>query len=46
MMSLALPLVALYEISVFCVMLIERQRLKEAAARAAAASDVGTGLNP
>jgi sec-independent protein translocase protein TatC len=46
MLSLAIPLVALYEISVFCVMLIERQRLKDAAARAAAAPDVGAGLNP
>ena len=35
MLSLAVPLVGLYEISVFCVMLIERQRVKETAARAA-----------
>src|SRR5580693_2238484 len=35
MLSLAIPLVALYEISVFCVMLIERRRVKDAAARAA-----------
>ena len=27
MLSLAVPLVALYEISVFCVMLIERRRM-------------------
>ena len=46
MLSLAFPLVALYEISVFCVMLIERKRIKEAAARSAAAQDVGAGLNP
>jgi sec-independent protein translocase protein TatC len=46
MMSLAIPLVALYEISVFCVMLIERQRLKEAAARAAGATDVAARMNP
>jgi sec-independent protein translocase protein TatC len=46
MLSLAIPLVALYEISVFCVMLIERRRLKDAAARAAAAQDVAGPLNP
>jgi sec-independent protein translocase protein TatC len=34
MMSLAVPLVALYEVSVFSVMLIERGRAKEDAARA------------
>jgi len=33
MMSLAVPLVALYEISIFSVMLIERGRAKEEAAR-------------
>ena len=36
MLSLAFPLVALYEISVFSVMMIERRRLKDEAARAAA----------
>ncbi len=36
MMSLAVPLVALYEVSVISVMLIERNRAKEEAARAAA----------
>jgi sec-independent protein translocase protein TatC len=35
MLSLAIPLVALYEISVFSVMMIERNRAKEDAARAA-----------
>jgi len=35
MLSLAIPLVGLYEVSVFCVMMIERQRKKEEAARAA-----------
>ena len=34
MLSLAIPLVALYEISVFSVLLIERGKAKEAAARA------------
>jgi sec-independent protein translocase protein TatC len=34
MMSLALPLVALYEISILCVVMIERDRAKEDAARA------------
>jgi sec-independent protein translocase protein TatC len=34
MLSLAVPLVALYEISVFSVMMIERGKAKEAAARA------------
>jgi sec-independent protein translocase protein TatC len=38
MMSLAIPLVALYEISVFSVMMIERNRAKEDAARAASAA--------
>jgi Sec-independent protein secretion pathway component TatC len=48
MLSLAVPLVALYEISVFCVMLIEKQRLKEAALRASQpqAQDVTTRMNP
>jgi sec-independent protein translocase protein TatC len=48
MMSLAVPLVALYEISVFCVMLIEKQRLKEAALRASQpqAQDVTARMNP
>ena len=36
MMCLAIPLVALYEISIFCVMMIERGKAKEDAARAAA----------
>jgi sec-independent protein translocase protein TatC len=36
MLSLAIPLVALYEISVFSVMMIERNRAKEDALRAAA----------
>ena len=40
MLSLAIPLVALYEISVLCVMLIEKQRIKDAAARASSATDV------
>ena len=35
MLSLAFPLVALYEISIFCVMMIERSKAKEDAARAA-----------
>ena len=35
MMSLAVPLVLLYEISIFCVVMIERGRAKEEAARAA-----------
>ncbi|HEY0267009.1 MAG TPA: twin-arginine translocase subunit TatC [Rhizomicrobium sp.] len=35
MLALAFPLVLLYEISVFCVMMIERGRAKEDAARAA-----------
>jgi sec-independent protein translocase protein TatC len=38
MMSLAVPLVALYEISVFSVMMIERGKAKEEAARNAAAT--------
>ena len=33
MLSLAIPLVGLYEISILCVVLIERQRAKDAAAR-------------
>jgi sec-independent protein translocase protein TatC len=37
MLALAFPLVALYEVSVFCVMMIERGRAKENAARDAAA---------
>jgi sec-independent protein translocase protein TatC len=36
MLSLAIPLVGLYEISIICVALIERQRAKEDAARASA----------
>lgn len=36
MLSLAVPLVGLYEISILCVVLIERQRKREDAARAAA----------
>ena len=36
MLSLAIPLVGLYEISILCVALIERQRAREDAARAAA----------
>jgi sec-independent protein translocase protein TatC len=39
MMSLAVPLVALYEISIFSVMLIERGKAKEDAARAARNGD-------
>ena len=35
MLTLAFPLVALYEISIFCVMLIERGKAREDAARAA-----------
>ncbi len=35
MLCLAFPLVALYEVSVFCVMMIERNRAREDAARAA-----------
>ncbi len=48
MMSLAVPLVALYEISVFCVMMIEKQRLKDAAARASQpeAQNVTAKMNP
>ncbi len=38
MMSLALPLIVLYEISIWCVRLIENSRAREDAARAAAAS--------
>jgi sec-independent protein translocase protein TatC len=38
MMSLAVPLVALYEVSVISVMMIERGKAKEDAARAAAAA--------
>jgi sec-independent protein translocase protein TatC len=36
MMSLAVPLVALYEISIICVKVIERNKAKEDAARAKA----------
>jgi len=36
MMSLALPLIVLYEISIWCVRLIENSRAREEAARAAA----------
>jgi len=39
-LSLAFPLVGLYEISVWAVMLIERQRAKEEAAAAAAARNI------
>ena len=46
MLSLAFPLVALYEISVFCVMMIEKQRLKDAALRAAAPTDIAARMNP
>ena len=35
MLSLAVPLVALYEISILLVVLIERKRAKQDAARAA-----------
>lgn len=35
MLSLAIPLVGLYEVSILCVVLIERQRKREDAARAA-----------
>jgi Sec-independent protein secretion pathway component TatC len=35
MMSLAIPLVGLYEISILSVMMIEKNRAKEDAARAA-----------
>jgi len=35
MMSLAVPLIVLYEISIWCVRLIEKQRAREDAARAA-----------
>jgi sec-independent protein translocase protein TatC len=35
MLALAVPLVLLYEVSIFCVMMIERSRAKEDAARAA-----------
>jgi Sec-independent protein secretion pathway component TatC len=38
MLSLAVPLVALYEISIICVVMIERTRAREDAARAAAAA--------
>jgi Sec-independent protein secretion pathway component TatC len=40
MLSLAVPLVLLYEISIISVVLIERGRARDEAARAAAASDV------
>lgn len=40
MLSLAIPLVLLYEISVICVAMIEKQRLKDDAARAAQTQDV------
>ncbi|MBW8708853.1 MAG: twin-arginine translocase subunit TatC [Alphaproteobacteria bacterium] len=40
MMSLAVPLVLLYEISIISVVFIERGRTREEAARAAAAGDV------
>jgi sec-independent protein translocase protein TatC len=42
MLSLAFPLVALYEISVFSVMMIERNRKKDEAARTAASAKAGT----
>ncbi len=38
MVSLAIPLVLLYEISIWCVKLIERQRAKDAAAHVAKSS--------
>ena len=44
MLSLAVPLVALYEISIFCVMMIERGKAREDAARAKA--DAGERLKP
>ncbi len=43
MLCLAFPLVALYEVSVFCVMMIERNRAKEDAARAGADAQTPTG---
>jgi sec-independent protein translocase protein TatC len=48
MLSLAIPLVALYEISVICVMMIEKQRIKDAAARASQpeAQNVTAKMNP
>ena len=42
MLSLAFPLVALYEVSVFSVMMIERNRKKDEAARTAASAKAGT----
>ena len=42
MMSLAVPLVLLYEISIFCVTMIERGRAKEDAERAAGSSVTAT----
>ena len=42
MLSLAFPLVALYEVSVFSVMMIERNRKKEEAARTEASAKTGT----
>jgi sec-independent protein translocase protein TatC len=47
MLALAVPLVILYEISIISVVLIERGRAKEAAARdAAAAAETGTDVTP
>jgi sec-independent protein translocase protein TatC len=43
MLSLAVPLVLLYEISILSVVMIERGRAKEEAARAAAARDITPG---
>jgi sec-independent protein translocase protein TatC len=42
-LSLAIPLVGLYEISILCVKLIERQRAK---AEAAAAAEAARNIQP
>ena len=44
MLSLAFPLVALYEISVFSVMMIERQRARKTRRARAAAQDMAAAL--
>ena len=46
MLSLAVPLVALYEVSIFSVKMIERGRAKEEAARKAKEDQPGTDVAP
>jgi sec-independent protein translocase protein TatC len=46
MLSLAVPLVALYEVSILSVKMIERGRAKEEAARKAAEGEPGTDITP